>query len=121
MFARRFVVAATFTMLSASAFAQGRCTEPFEPVVPDGTTSTQASLAQANRDVVSYMRATQEYEQCLLAEFNAKEREAKDSKKGLDPSVRKTLDDKADALQAKKQRVGTTYNNAYKAFKAAHP
>jgi hypothetical protein len=55
-----------------------------------------------------------------LAEITAAENEAKENKKAPDPAIRKALEAKGDANQKLKVTVGTQYNAAATAYKAAH-
>jgi hypothetical protein len=110
-----------FVLLAAPAFAQDRCSAPIAPVVPNGKTAAAAELVQAQKDVVAFIKQSDDYQSCLLAEIAAEEKEAKDNKKDPDPAVRKALEAKGDANQKEKVRVGTEYNAAATAYKAAHP
>ncbi|HXJ01856.1 MAG TPA: hypothetical protein VNH44_11570 [Micropepsaceae bacterium] len=113
--------AVALTMLAAPAFAQDRCSSPLAPVVPDGKTSTVAQLSQAAKDVVAFIKASDEYQTCLLAAIAEQDKLAKDPKNPPDPAIKKALEAKGDANQAEKVRVGTAYNAAAAAYKAAHP
>ena len=115
------LTAAAFVMLAAPAFAQDRCSAPIAPVVPDGKTATVAQLSQAAKDVVAFIKASDDYQTCILADIAAQDKAAKDNKKTLDPAIRKALEDKGDANQKEKERVGKAYNTSAAAYKAAHP
>jgi hypothetical protein len=118
---RIWLTAAAFVMLSAPAMAADRCSAPLAPVVPDGKTATVAQLSQAAKEVVAFIKASDDYQSCLLADIAAQDKAAKDDKKTLDPAVRKALEDKGDANQKDKERVGGEYNRAAAAYKVAHP
>jgi|KBSMisStaDraftv2_1062788.scaffolds.fasta_scaffold1010177_1 hypothetical protein len=113
---------AAFVMLAAPAFAQveDKCMGPIAPVVPNGKTADAATLGQAAKDVVAFIKASDEYQNCLLTEISTYEKEAKDSKQPVDASVRRTLMAKGDANQKAKERIGKEYNTAAAAYKAAH-
>lgn len=115
------LTAAAVIMLAAPAFAADRCSAPISPIVPDGKTATVAQLSQAAKEVVAFIKASDDYQACLLADITAQDKEAKDNKKTLDPVVRKALEDKGDANQKDKERVGGEYNRAAAAYKTAHP
>jgi hypothetical protein len=110
-----------FVLLAVPAFAQDKCSAPIAPVVPNGKTVAAAELIQTQKDVVAFIKQSDDYQSCLLAEIAAAEKAAKDNKKDLDPAIRKGLEAKGDANQKEKVRVGTEYNTAATAYKAAHP
>ena len=112
---------AALMMLAAPAFAQDRCSAPVGPVVPDGKTATVAQLVQANKDVVAFIKASDEYQSCLLADLSAQQTEAKNNKKDFDPAIKAAIEAKGDANQKQKELVGKEYNTAAAAYKAAHP
>jgi len=113
---------AAFAMLAAPAFAQvqDKCMGPIAPVVPNGRTADVTALNQAAKDVVAFIKDSDNYQSCLLTEIEAYEKEAKDSKQPVDGNVRKTLMAKGDANQKEKEKVGKEYNTAAAAYKAAH-
>jgi hypothetical protein len=113
--------AAAFAMLAAPAFAQDRCSSPLAPVVPDGKTATVAQLSQAAKEVVAFIKASDEYQTCLLAAIAEQDKLSKDPKNPPDPAIKKALEAKGDANQKEKERVGGDYNRSAAAYKAAHP
>jgi hypothetical protein len=115
------LTAAAFVMLAAPALAQDKCAAPVAPVVPNGRTAATAELVQAQKDVVAFIRASDDYQVCILAAITTAENEAKDAKKAPDPAIRKALEAKGDANQKLKETVGKAYNTAAAAYKAAHP
>jgi hypothetical protein len=120
---RGFLLTAAVVMLAGPAFAQfqDKCSAPIAPVVPDGKTAAVPQLSQAANDVKNYIKASDDYQACLLAEINTYETEAKGSKQGIDPSIRKTLEAKGDANQKDKERLGAAYNKSVGDYRAAHP
>ena len=72
------LTAAAFVILAAPAFGQDRCSAPLAPVVPDGKTASVAQLSQAAKEVVAYIRASDDYQTCLLAEIAEQDKLAKD-------------------------------------------
>ena len=56
-------------MFAAPAFAaDARCQAPVAPVVPkDGKAATQQEMLQANKDVVAYIKDSDQYQLCLKA------------------------------------------------------
>ena len=120
---RKFLLTAAFVMLAGPAFAQfeDRCSAPFAPVVPDGKTASVQQLTQSANDVKNYIKASDEYQTCLKAEIDTYEAQAKGTKAGIDPNVRKTLETKGDTNQKEKERLGAAYNKAAGDYRAAHP
>jgi hypothetical protein len=110
-------------MLAAPAFAQDKCMAPIAPVIPNGRTAAVADLVQANKDVVSFIKSSDDYQSCLLADLQSQIDAAKDNKdkKGLDPAIKKAIEAKGDANQKQKEAVGKAYNAAAAAYKQAHP
>ena len=110
-------------MLAAPAFAQDKCSAPVAPVVPNGRTATVSDLVQANKDVVAFIKSSDDYQSCLLADLQSQIDAAKDNKdkKGLDPAIKKAIEAKGDANQKLKETVGKAYNTAAAAYKQAHP
>lgn len=121
MIRRFYLLVSALAMLSAPVFAQDKCQSPVAPKVPDGKTANVAELVQTNKDVVGFIKASDDYQNCLLTEVAALEKEAKENKKSVDSSVRKALEAKGDANQKEKERVGKEYNTAAAAYKSAHP
>jgi hypothetical protein len=115
------LTAAALGMLTAPAFAQDRCSAPVAPVVPDGKTASVAQLSQSAKDVVAYIKASDDYQSCLLAAIAEQDKLAKDPKNPPDPAIKKGLEAKGDANQKDKERVGGEYNRAAAAYKTAHP
>ncbi len=117
-----WLTAAAFALVAAPAFAQqDACSAPIPPVVPDGKTASLPQLSQAAKDVVAFIRSSDDYQTCLLAAINKYETDAKGSKQGIDPSVRKGLEAKGDLNQKEKERIGAAYNKAAADYKSSHP
>jgi hypothetical protein len=122
---RGFLLTAAFVILAGPAFAQVQftdmCSAPIAPVVPDGKTAAVPQLTQAANDVKNYIKASDDYQQCLLAEITTYETQAKGTKQGIDSNIRKTLESKGDTNQKDKERLGAAYNKAVGDYRAAHP
>jgi hypothetical protein len=108
-------------MLAAPAFAQDKCTAPVAPTVPNGRTAAVSDLVQANKDVVAFIKASDDFQSCLLADLQAQIDAAKENKKELDPAIKKAIEARGDANQKLKEQVGKAYNTAAAAYKQAHP
>ncbi len=115
------LTAAAFVMLAAPAFAQDKCSAPNAPAIPNGKTAATAELVQAQKDVVAFIKSSDDYQVCILAAITASENEAKENKKAPDPAIKKALEAKGDANQKVKETVGKAYNAAAAAYKQAHP
>ncbi|HEY4265981.1 MAG TPA: hypothetical protein VGM72_11735 [Micropepsaceae bacterium] len=115
------LTAAALAMLAAPAFAQDRCSAPLAPTVPDGKTASIAQLSQSAKDVVAFIKASDDYQTCLLAAIAEQDKLAKDPKNPPDPAIKKGLETKGDANQKEKERVGGEYNKSAAAYKTAHP
>ena len=111
---------AALIMLAAPAFAQAKCSTPIAPVMLDGKTATLPQLNQAAKNAVAFIKASDNYQVCILDEIAAQDQQAKKNKKTLDLTIRKALEDKGDANQKEKERVGKEYNVAAAAYKVAH-
>jgi len=118
-------------MLAAPAFAaEDRCQAPVAPVVPkDGKAATQQDMLQANKDVVAFIKDSDQYQLCLKAAIDDTEKQIK----GIDPkhdeggairkqllALQKDLTNKGDQNQKEKVRLGQAYNAAATSYKSAH-
>jgi hypothetical protein len=106
-------------MLAAPAFAKGQCSAPIAPVMLDGKTATLPQLNQAAKNAVAFIKASDNYQVCILDEIAAQDQQAKNNNKALGPAIRKALEDKGDANQKEKERIGKEYNVAAAAYKVA--
>ncbi len=97
------------------------CSEPIAPVAVDGSTATEAQMNAAHDDVVNFVKASDDYQSCLLRDLNAQEEAAKKAKKDLDPAIAANVQQHVDANQQMKEKVGTEFNGAVLAYKAKHP
>ena len=89
--------------------------------MPNGkTTTTLPQLNQAAKKAVAFIKASENYQVCILDDISAQDQHAKNSKKALDPAIRKALEDKGDANQIEKERIGKQYNVVAAAYKVAH-
>jgi hypothetical protein len=107
--------------LAAPALALADCTRPTAPAAIDGATATMDQLMAGKSAVMAFMTASDTYQDCVIADLKAQADAAKKAKTGLDPAVKKAGDDAISANQADKELVGTQFNAAVKAYKAAHP
>jgi hypothetical protein len=121
---KKSLVACAFVLMSAPALADP-CSEPIAPAAIDGATATEAQMKAAVADVKTFIKDSDDYQTCLLADLTAQKRAAKNQKdkdkQKLDPGVEAAVQAKIDTNQKLKERVGAEYNAAVVAFKAKHP
>ncbi len=98
---RLIVLAATAAVVFAGPAQAGRCNQPYAPVIKISASSTAQDVKTLHDDVASFMKASDLYQECLVAQ---------------DPDSPLVA-----ANQAEKERVGQTFNTLYHAFKASHP
>ncbi len=106
---------------AAPALADSTCQEPIAPAAVDGNTATSAQLHAAVVDVKTFIKQSDDYQECLYRDLKAQADQAKKDKKDLDPTIAADVDAKVKANQALKERVGAEYNAAALAYKAKHP
>ncbi len=131
MISRICLSTVALAMLAAPVFAaEDKCSAPIAPAMPaDGKTATAVEMSQAAKDAVAFIKDSDQYQLCLKAALDDTEKQIKDIdpkhdqdgtfRKGLLAS-QKTINDKADASQKDKERVGKAYNTAAAAYKSAH-
>jgi len=118
-------MATAFTLaLAAPALADSSsCSEPYAPTAIDGNTATPEQLKSAAHDANLFIKASDEYQNCLNADFMAQQEAAAKSKdkKPLDPSIKAGVEARIASNQKEKERVGAEFQAALAAFKAKHP
>jgi Skp family chaperone for outer membrane proteins len=107
--------------IAAPALAFAACERPSPPASVDGAAVTMDQLVAAKNGVTAFITASDDYQSCVLADLAAQQKAAKKGGPKLDPAVKKTADDSISGNQADKEKVGTDFNAAVKAYKAAHP
>lgn len=107
--------------LAAPSLALADCQRPAAPASVDGKTATMEQLQAAKVAVTTFISDSDAYQGCLVDAFKAKKQAADAAKTKLDPALAKEVDAKVSENQADKQRVGTDFNGAVKAYRAAHP
>ena len=102
--------------------AQSTCVEPFAPSIPNGASVTKDQLLSTQDDVRAFIKASDEYQTCLLIDLKRRAEQAqKTSTDGtIDPRMLTAVADKRRRNQDEKERVGVEFNAAVKAFNAAH-
>jgi hypothetical protein len=118
------ILVAILTLAAAPALADpSSCYEPYAPATVDGKTATESQMKHAMSDVNDFIKASDDYQNCMNSEFIAMQKKAKESKDKtpLDPSIGQHVQAKIDENQKLKERVGAEFNAAVVAYKAAHP
>jgi len=114
----KFGLAAAFVAVSLSpAFADDpACTAPIPPVALDGATATQEQMTAMHDDVVNFLKQSDDYQSCIVADLDAKRAKAKRMKIEFDPYQQKEAESLAAANQRLKEKVGGEFNAAVHAF-----
>jgi Skp family chaperone for outer membrane proteins len=113
-------VAAAFG-LAGPALAQGACVRPTAPAALDGATATMDQLKENQQATKTFIADSDLFQDCVIKDLTAQREAAKAAKKKLDKSVAETADAQISANQKDKAKAGEAFNNAVKAYKAAHP
>jgi hypothetical protein len=122
MMLKTFALTAAVALCSAApAWAESACQEPIAPAAVDGNTATADQLHMAVLDVKTFIKQSDDYQDCLWKELKDQQDAAKRDKKDLDPSAAQGVQDKVKSNQALKERVGNEYNAAATTYKAKHP
>jgi len=118
---KSFVLAGALSLVALPAFAQSSCSEPIPPAPVNGGAANERQINDATKDAKLFLKASSDYQDCLLQDLKAQEAAAKHDKKPLDPSVAGDVQAKIDANQKLKERVGSELNTAVYQFCQAHP
>ena len=120
----RIGLAVAALMISAvPALADSACgSDPYAPAAIDGSTATQQQMKDAHDDVMNFMKASDDYQSCLIDDLKSQKDAAAKAKdpKPLDPSIEASVNKKVDDNQRMKEKVGAEFNAAVIAYKAAH-
>lgn len=108
--------------LASAASVAGECTAPSVPELPDGATATMDQMLAGQKAVKEYQAANTEYRACLDPQVSAAEvAAAGDSPSEEATAALKKLNDDYNASVSKEEEVALKFNEALKAYKAAHP
>lgn len=108
--------------LAGPALAQDACARPEAPAIdPQAASASVESLSGAKQQTLDFIKASDAYQECVLAGAKAKRDEAKAKKVAFDPAIAERAQRDVSANQADKEKVGAAFNAAVKAYKAAHP
>jgi Skp family chaperone for outer membrane proteins len=103
------------------ALAESACQEPIAPAAIDGSTASAAQLKAAVGDVKTFLKQSDDYQDCMWNELKATNDKAKKDKKDPDPQLDADTRAKVAANQKLKEKVGNEYNAAAQAYNAKHP
>ena len=118
----KFGLAAAFVAVSLTpAFAADpACTAPIPPVALDGATATQEQMTAMHDDVTNFLKASEDYQNCVVADLDAQKLKAKKMRIEFDPYIQKQATADVAANQRLKERVGGEFNAAVHAFNGHH-
>ncbi|HEY7977757.1 MAG TPA: hypothetical protein VID67_06150 [Rhizomicrobium sp.] len=121
----KFGLAVAAVLVSAApALAADACGgAPIAPAAVDGSTVSTAQMKDAHDDVMNFIKSSDDYQSCVLADLDRQKREAAKAKdpKPLNQSIIDEANAKIAANQKTKEKVGAEYNAAVHAYKEAHP
>ncbi len=118
---RMAMLAGAVVALAGPAMAQGACVRPTAPAPVDGSTATMEQLLGAKTQTSAFIAASDAFQTCVIDDLTAQRAAAKTNKTKVPSETVKAADALISANQADKERVGTEFNTAVKAYKAAHP
>ena len=96
---------------------------PIAPAAVDGSKVTEAQMKDAHDDVVNFIKASDDYQACLLNDLDHQKAAAAKAKdpKPLDQGIIDAVNARVNSNQKTKEKVGAEYNAAVHAYKDAHP
>jgi hypothetical protein len=116
------LTASALVLLSAPAFAQDKCgPSPAAPVVPKGKDATVQQLNATAQDIKAFVKASDDWQVCMKTDLDAQMAAAKDAKQPFDNKIKVSIEQKGDANQKDKDRVGKEYATAVADWRKAHP
>lgn len=119
---KTFALAAAVILASAvPAAAESLCSEPIAPAAVDGAKVTAEQLHTNLVDVKTFLKQSDQYQDCVNKEWVVARDTAFRSKKELDPALTTDRDNKIKANQALKEKVGAEYNAAAQTYVKLHP
>ncbi len=114
--------AALVAMLAVPALAQeSACMTPMSPAMPDGKTADRDAVIAAAAAVKTFVAQSDEYQNCLNAEYEAYVNKVKADKGKMDPKVNTAREAKITANQTAKENLGKAYTATAAAYRQAHP
>jgi hypothetical protein len=95
---RMLITTAILVAIAGPAAAEGRCNQPYAPVIKITASTTAQEIATLRGDVQSFMAASDIYQQCIIASNGGNDR-------------------RVQANQAQKVRVGQQFNEIVRTYK----
>ena len=122
MYGKIALAAAALVLSAVPALADSCGGAPIPPAPVDGAKATEAQMKDARDDVTNFMKASDDYQSCLVADIERQKREAAKQKdpKPVDQGILDAADKKMKANQRDKEKVGAEFNAAAHAYNAAH-
>jgi len=129
MFRPIAIVAAGLSLLAFPALAQdapiatapAMCEAPAAPGTVDGATASMEEVLAAKSAVAAFIASSDVYQSCLVDDIKVRRAAAKAAKTRFDEAEAKAVTQMINANQRDKEQVGKAFNDAVKAYKAAHP
>ena len=115
------MVAGAALAVAGHAAAETVCQRPAAPAPLNAAAPTLEQLQAAKGEAAGFIAASDAYQTCLIADLAAQKAAAQKAKAKLSPEAILANKEAIDANQADKVQVGTSFNAAVKAYKAAHP
>ena len=119
------VALAALSAAPAFAGTYDECSAPIPPAAIDGSTATLVQVKAAHQDVVTFLKQSDDYQDCLnRVETQAADaaKKDKDNKTGqVDPEIVAEHDRLQKSNQSLKEKVGNEFNAAANAYNAKHP
>jgi hypothetical protein len=118
------LVAAAILFSAAPALAADACGgAPIAPAAVDGSKATESQMKDARDDITNFMKASDDYQTCVLADLDRQKAAAAKAKdpKPLDQGIIDGANKRVANNQRDKEKVGAEFNAAVHAYKAAHP
>jgi|ERR1051326_1067883 len=112
---------AILAFTAAPAWAAS-CVDPIPPVAVNGATASEQQMKDAHDDVTNFIKSSDDYQSCLLADLTAQREKAAKAKdpKPLDPAIEQGVQARIEANQRMKEKVGAEFNAAVLAYKSKH-
>jgi hypothetical protein len=119
---RSLVLSGAVLIACASpVLAQTTCVPPFAPVIPNGATASLEDIRRAKSEYEAFDTASNTYQECIVREIQIHKADAARRGKDLDQTRLDALRARGNANQREKERAGSEYNAAARAYREAHP
>lgn len=116
-----YLPVALMMAFATPVFAADECVKPAAPQVPNGNAATKEQLLAARSEVQTFIKAADDYMDCVNLTLVTARQQAATDKKDVDPALVSDTDVKVKDMQKIKETVGTEMNNSISVYLAAHP